>query len=394
MVTLHPMQRTPFTTQFGLALAFSIFALHVGAADWPHWRGPSYNGISAETVSCPTNGPKQLWKASIGTGFSSIAISHGRAYTMGNVTNVDTVFCFDANSGKELWKHSYACPIDPKLFEGGPTATPTVDGNSVFTLSRKGHLFCLAADTGKINWSKNLSDELGLVPPGWGFSGSGYVDGNMVIFNAGSTGIAFDKTSGKVIWSSGTNAPGYSTPVPCFFDGKKAISFFTAESIVAVEPETGKELWRQPWKTKYAINAADPIIIGDKVFASSGYEFGAGLILIKEGKPEIVWQNKSMRSHINSCVYLDGYIYGFDGTAGPDAKLKCIDLQTSTNKWTEEGLGSGSLIMANKTLIILGATGELVIAPATPEAFKPLARSQILTGKCWTAPALGQGLLF
>jgi len=135
------------------------------AVDWPRWRGPDLNGVSPEKgwqTQWPSGGPKQLWKASVGTGFSSFSVSDGRVYTMGNTTNTDWVFCLEAKTGKVVWGHSYPCPLAANNFEGGPCATPTVADGRVYTFSRKGDLFCLDAAKGTVIWSKNLNRELGL----------------------------------------------------------------------------------------------------------------------------------------------------------------------------------------------------------------------------------------
>ena len=116
------------------------------ADDWHRWRGPTLNGVSAETAwldEWPDEGPPISWKAMVGTGFSSTSVARGRLYTMGNEDNTETVYCLDAATGKELWTHSYPCALDDRFFEGGPTSTPTVDAGAVYTLSRQGDLICL-----------------------------------------------------------------------------------------------------------------------------------------------------------------------------------------------------------------------------------------------------------
>src|SRR5262245_23769266 len=100
------------------------------ANDWPRWRGQDLNGMSKEmggTISWPQEGPKQLWKAAVGIGFSSLTVADGRVFTMGNSNETDTVFCFEESSGKELWKYSYPCQLDPKYYEGGPGSSPTCE---------------------------------------------------------------------------------------------------------------------------------------------------------------------------------------------------------------------------------------------------------------------------
>ena len=126
-----------------VVLLANIAVVH--GADWPIYRGRQHNGFTSETdwiADFQDTGPKQLWKASIGIGFSSMTISNGRVYAMGNSgksgpnANQDTVFCFDADTGKEIWKHTYSCPLQPKYYEGGTLSTPTVDGNVVYTISK------------------------------------------------------------------------------------------------------------------------------------------------------------------------------------------------------------------------------------------------------------------
>jgi outer membrane protein assembly factor BamB len=372
-----------------------LTAAELSAADWPRYRGPNLNGISTESgwsVAWPDTGPKQLWKASVGIGFSSISVADGRAYTMGNQSDQDTVYAFDAATGKLLWKHAYACKLDPNAYEGGPSATPTVDGGRVYTLSKQGDLFCLEAATGKVVWSTNLAKELGARVPRWGFSSSPLVHGDSIFVNVGTRGTALHKNTGKVIWTTGNGAAGYSSLVPFNIGGTQGLAMFAAQSVVAVDPEGGKELWSYPWKTSYDVNAADPIISGDYVFISSGYNHGAALLQIVDGKPRLIWQNKQMRNQHNNSVLIDGALYGVDGDSNSD--LKCVDFMTGEVRWAQKGLGKGALMAADGKLIVLGEKGELVIAAADPTAFKPLARWQVLGGKCWTMPVLSHGRIY
>ncbi len=374
-----------------------LFSANLTAADWYRWRGPSLNGISSEKnwqTTWPAEGPKQLWKSSVGTGFSSVSISDGRLFTMGNENENDSVFCLDAKTGKEIWKHSYPCKLDPKYYEGGPSVTPTVDGKNVFTLSRKGDLFCLEATSGKVVWSKNLANDLGAEIPTWGFAGSPLVEKNHLILNVGSAGTALEKATGKVIWTSGKEAAGYSTPVPAKFGNQSCVVLFGAKSIFAATVKDGKKIWEHEWKTSYDVNAAEPIILGDKVFISSGYDHGCALLKIKEEKATVLWENKNLRNHINSSLLLNGFLYGFDGNAGPKANFNCVEFETGAIKWTEKNLGAGALMAADGKLIVLTDKGELIVAEATPDSFKTISRAQVLGGKNWTAPVLSHGLIY
>ena len=382
------------STAFAVTLLLSTLASSPATAnDWPRWRGPDNDGISKETgwsASWPKEGPKQLWKASVGTGFSSVAVSNGRLFTLGNNNDIETIYCLDTTTGKELWKHSYACSLDPNLYEGGPNATPTVDGKMVYTFSRKGHVFALDAETGKVAWTKNVHEEPGLKIPSWGFSGSPLVEGNLLIINAGNGGIAFEKATGKIAWASGKESAGYSSPVPFKSGNGHGVLLFSTKALVAANPMNGERLWQHPWATSYGVNAADPVLIGDKIFISSGYNQGCALLQVNGNSVAVLWQNKNLRNHFNSSVVINENIYGFDESS----ELKCLDLKTGGVKWSEKSLGKGSLVAADGKLIILGEKGQLVIVEPSSDAFKPLARAQVLGGKCWTAPVLANGKIY
>jgi outer membrane protein assembly factor BamB len=377
-----------------LAIAGLVVNSALGAVgvDWYRWRGPDLNGISKETgwnAQWSTEGPKQLWKASVGTGFSSFSASQGRVYTMGNANNTDTIFCLDAGTGKVLWQYSYPCPLDPKNFEGGPCATPTVADGRVYTFSRKGELFCLDAAKGSVIWSKNLNKELGLEIPTWGCASSALVEGNMVVVNMGSAGVALDPTSGKDIWVSAKSPGAYATPVPLTIGGDRCLAILSSQSLIAVKAAVGQQVWSYPWKTSYDVNAADPVLDGDKVFISSGYNHGGSVVKVSAQAAEKVWENKNMRNHFNTCVLWQGHLYGPD-----DNGLRCLAFNTGDLKWTYGAFGKGSLMIADGKLVALSEKGELIIAEPASAEFKPISRAKVLTGKCWTMPVLSNGHIY
>jgi len=388
-----------------LALAFGFMVCTIGArhdgsakaADWPNWRGPNHNGVSSETgwlATWPEGQPKVLWKASIGTGFASMAVSNGRVYTMGNIRNNDILYCLDADTGQDLWKQSYPCPLFPESHEGGPAATPTVDNDAVYTFSKNGDAIRFRAATGQVVWHKNLIKELGIKHPTWYFASSPLIVDNLVILNAGTRGIALNKTDGSLVWKNGNGACGYATAVPFTMAGQKCVALFVSREIVGLNAATGKLLWASQWRTSYDINAADPIISGDTMFISSGYNSGCALFKIGPSHLTEIWRNNNMRNHASSCVLWKGHIYGFDGQFGGGGKLTCLDYETGQVKWSQRGMGTGSLCLADDKLIILSERGKLVITEASPKGFKELASVQILTGKCWTVPVLANGRIY
>jgi outer membrane protein assembly factor BamB len=385
-----------------ISINFFIFTVDiVSAADWYRWRGPNRDGISAEKgwlSKWSKAEPKQLWKISVGEGYSAVSVSNGRVYTMGNTKNTDTVYCLDTKTGKVIWKHSYKCR--PGSWKGTRIA-PTVDGNMVYTLSREGDLFCFNAESGKIIWSKELKEELKAKPPNHGLASHPFILDNMLILEIGcpdGSVVAFNKMDGKVIWKSGGEKVGYSTPMTYKLNGRDYLTVFTGTALLGMNISNGKILWRHEWKTDYECSIATPIVSGDKIFISSGYGMGCALIQISEDKkPRVLWKNQNMANHMNSSVLWKGYIYGFHGAPKNDDKnpvLKCLDFKTGNVVWSQGGLGKGSLMLADGKLIIMGEKGDLVIAEASPGGYKEISRSKVLDGTCWTMPVLSGGKIY
>jgi outer membrane protein assembly factor BamB len=365
------------------------------AADWPQWRGPTRDGISTETswkATWPAEGPKVLWKANVGKGCSSFTVVGDQAFTMGNDQDTGSVLCLDVKSGKILWQHSFPSPLDPRMYEGGQCSTPTVDGNSVFSIGRDGQFFCFNKATGAVVWSKDLVADFKVKPTKWGYAGSALVLGDMVIVEVGATGasaVAFDKASGKVLWQVGDEAQCYSSPYPFMQGGKQCVAFLNTFGLIVREAADGKEVMRFPWKTEHEMNPTMPLVAEGKIFIASGYGHGAALLPLGTAEPKPIWESKQMRTHMNSCVLWQGNLYGFDESA-----LTCMEFATGKVHWQQNGLGKGALILADSKLIIQAEDGALVIAEASPAAYKEISRFQAVAKRTWVNPVLANSRIY
>jgi outer membrane protein assembly factor BamB len=321
----------------------------------------------------------------VGAGYSAVAVAKGKVYTAGNFhKNTDAILCLDEATGKELWRHEYPEELAPKYYSGGCSATPTVHDGKVYFASKSGKLFCLNADTGKVVWNK----EFGVKVPTWGFASSALILGKAAIFNAGAAGVAYDKDSGAVLWSSGNGEGGYATPVPFLHQGKTRLAVFAKDTLTLVDAADGKAVGAFPWRTQHDVNAADPVVSGDRVFITSGYGHGCAMVDISGTEPKKIWENKNMRSHMSGPVLIDGHLYGFD-----DNRLACLDWKTGKTKWEEKSPQKGALMAAADKLIVLGEGGRLAIAEATPSGYQEIAAAQVVDGRCWTMPVLANGLI-
>jgi outer membrane protein assembly factor BamB len=401
-------------TRTAILIAMMLAAAPASAADWPQWLGPNRDGVSPETTRLADRpDPKEIWRASVGLGPSSPVVAGGRCCVMGYTGGLedphgtDTVWCLDAETGEIVWKHSYDCKgcesQDVKF--AGPRATPTVDGNAVYTLSLMGQLFCLDAATGKVLWSKDLVKDLGGKVPGfYGYCCSPLVYAEKLILEVNSKGgdyVALDKATGKVLWQASANRATCASPVLTEIDGAPCVLFVSANTLCGIDPAMGRQLWSQglPW-----IHWMGPgAVSGNKVFVSSAsLSRGCALVRIEKNKPLIVWQDqkKFQTLHCNA-VYWKGHLYGFDNRGTDYSKqddkkssLKCLDFATGEEKWSRAGMGWGNLILADDKLIVLRESGEVVVAEATPAEYRERSRTPVLRGPCWTVPALAGGRLY
>ena len=369
--------------------------------DWPQFRGVNRDGISPETglaKSWPEGGPPELWRVPLGEGYSGISVVGDRLYTMFAAEHegksIEFAAAFQAADGKEIWRIPLGERFDTE-FGNGPSATPTVDGDTVYVLDSRGNFAALATVDGAERWTLSLTEDFGAEVPHFGFSMSALVDGDLLLVEAGAKEgkslLGLNKGTGEVTWSIGDTPSTYNSPLLIHRGGKKRYVHVARGKLMCVD-ENGTEIWSHEWP-KGETHAMPVYIAPNMIYASGAEGVGARLMEVDESGEQAsvkeLWHNQFMRNHFSSAVLHDGHIFGFD-----NATLKAISVEDSELAWAKRGMGKGSLILADGHLLVLSDRGKLTMAEATPEGYKEQGSVQALEGRCWTAPSLSNGRLF
>ena len=377
-----------------------ILAAQCNAGDWPRYLGPAGTGITSESVS---EKPSEVWKRDFGIGISQVVVKGNRAFTMGNSDNETTIYCFNPGTGKEIWSVSYFSPSEKNNFgsgktpfPGGPTSTPTIVGDRLYTLSRFGHVHCLNAATGKIIWDLEYKKAFPKhTLPTWGYSASPFVDGGRVYLEPGGKGhscVALDASTGAIIWKAGKDDAAYSTPEIAQIDGKRTLITFNAFGLVGRDPADGTELFRDRWKTNYDVNAAQPVVLNNiNIFVSSGYGSGGALLKVVDGEVGTIWKTKKMANKHTVTLLIGKHLYGFS-----EDTLRCIDVATGKSVWEKDGYGRGSLTgIGGGKAVIQAENGTLAIAKLSPSGIDIISEQKLFTKHhSWTAPSVANGRIF
>lgn len=381
-------------------LVLPVVLASIQAADWPAWRGPTGDGISREALPemLPVEGLKRVWRTQVGVGFTAATVSGNRLYTMGNRDKSDTVtlFCLDAATGKSIWTKEWSSALTPTMYEGGPNATPVVEGDSLYVVVKPARVLRLKASDGSVVWDVNLveSHKTDLSP--WGIAGAPRLTEEGVVLNYGSNGTLLDRQTGKVVWSTGPKGSSFNVPALGRIGGAPGVLVLATNALVGVRLKDGGEEFRHAFGEGYFCHASDPIVRGDEVFISSA-DHGGQMLRYGKGKAELVWKTREFGNFMSTPVVLDGHLYGINacGVKQTDTALSCVEWKTGKVLWTEKGFGWGSFIAAEGgKLLLLSDKGELSLAAVSPAGFKLLGRFQALGGKCWTPPVLSNGRIF
>jgi outer membrane protein assembly factor BamB len=392
----------------GTALGVGHRTVNGAAPDWPQYLGPERNGVYSGPPladAWPAAGPRKVWQKSVGEGFAGPVVVGDRLILFHRVKSEEVVEALDTQTGNPLWRHAYKTNYrDDFGFDEGPRAVPVVANGRIYTFGAEGLLQALDAATGKPIWNVDTMRRFNVRKGFFGAAGSPLVEDGRVIANVGGTDgakgagiVAFNADTGDVLWTATDHPASYSSPVGATFGGKRHAVFFTRNGLVGLDPATGAVLFQRPWRSRSAssVNAATPLVIGDVIFASATYETGALALRVNGSQLIELWSSDEvMSNHYATSVYADGYLYGYHGRQEFNPSFRAVDLKTGAVKWSTDRYRAGSVTLAGNRLLIARETGELVLAAASPDAFRPLAKAQVLRGTVRALPAVSDGFVY
>lgn len=392
------------------------------AADWPQWRGPARDGISKDTgllAQWPQAGPPLAWKAAgLGKGFSSLSVSGGKIFTLGDRDGGQHVIALSGTDGKVLWMTKVG-PVWEDQF-AGPRGTPTVSGDRVYAIGTEGDLVALDAATGKEVWRKHMERDLGgRVMSIWKWSESPLVDGDRLIVTPGvsdSLMVALDKKTGKEIWRTqtaqglgpkGKDGAGYSSVVISNGGGVKQYVQLTGRGLIGVRASDGKLLWSYNPVANDVANISTPVIQGDYVFSSTGYQTGSALLKLAKAGDGVTAQEvyflpaKSFQNHHGGFVLIGDHIYG--GHGHNKGFPVCVEMATGKVVWGGDGsdvqapgTGSAAVTAADGHLYFRYQNGKMALIEATPQGYRQKGLFDIpnVSGPSWSHPVVVGGKMY
>ncbi len=402
--------------RFALAGLFWVSVLSVQCmavdTDWPRWRGAQGDASSTEKgllAEWPEGGPKVAWQSQgLGKGFSSLAIVGDRIFTMGEKDGRSLLICISRNDGSLIWETPFG--------SGEPNCTPTTDGDRVYGLSRNGELACLKASDGKLVWKTSFANDFGGKEPIWGFSESPLVDGDWLIASPGSDDafiVAFHKSTGEVQWKAklegadkfrGHGGAGYSSPVICNAAGVKQYVTLTGKGLVSVDAKTGKILWLYDRISNGTANIPTPIVDGNLILTSSGYDDGGTALLeiVKKGK-EVGWKERyyfksnELQNHHGGMILHKGHVYM--GHGHNNGFPVCFDFKTGKTAWKPgrgPGTQSAAVALADGHLYFRYQDATMALIEASPQSYRLKGKFKIAVknGESWSHPVVVGGKLY
>lgn len=383
------------------ALAILLFA---SAADWPQFLGPARNGrYSGPEIGTrwPEGGPRRIWEKKVGEGFAGPAVVGKRLLLFHRVGSREVLEALDVSTGASLWRHDYETTYrDDFGFDEGPRSVPVVEGGVVHTFGAEGVLSAVELETGKPLWSVATRERFAVAKNFFGAAGSPLVlDGRVLVSPGGKKAglAAFDARTGALLWTSTEDQASYSSPTSATLGGEKVALFYTRSGLAVVDPARGTVKHRLAWRSRSqaSVNAASPLAVGDVIFLSASYGTGAVALRFEASGLAKLWSSdEALSCHYATPVERDGVLYGFHGRQEYGQAFRAVDLLSGRVLWSDDGFGAGTVILAADKLVIVRESGELVVAEASPKAFRVLARARLLPGTVRAYPALADGVLY
>jgi outer membrane protein assembly factor BamB len=393
-------------TLLSLALAGAAFS-QTGPHDWPQFLGPNRDGEYtggglAETWS--KDGPPALWKKAVGEGWSGPAIADGKLILFHRIGDEETIECLDAKTGAKQWSSSYRAEyIDVFKTDAGPRSVPTIVDGRVYTLGANGILGCVELKNGRKVWRFDAAMKFGGDPCLFGRVCSPLMEGGAVYVNLGGKDgaglVALDRKNGKLLWKATSQGTSYSSPQTATIDGRRYVLLFGTKGLSVLMPRLRRSVYEFSWRSRShdSANAATPVVVGDQIFISAGYETGAALLRLKQGDLSQVWSgDENLSTHYATAVHRDGHLYGIHGNhdSGRGPELRCIEFNTGKVLWKAPSLAPANVTLVGPWLLILTEKGELIRAKASPDKFAASDRFQLLGSSVRAYPALAQGLFY
>jgi outer membrane protein assembly factor BamB len=378
-----------------------------GDADWTNWRGENFEGKSSmKGIQTDwSKGLKKIWQVNYlcqdqGTASWAASVIQGNSLVIpGRDEKNDLVFCINADSGELIWKGSYEAEAGTSHGPGS-RATPFINENRVYTFGRSGDLVCWQLEDGKLLWRKNVKDAGGSEPQ-WGFSTTPLVFENKVIVQGGGKAlvIAYDKTTGDLLWKSMEGEAGYAAAINMSIENEVKLLIYHGTGISCLNPSDGKPLWTAPWATEYGVNATTPIVSNNIVYHTSGYKMGCEALKVTNYGYTVIWKSNIMEAQHSDPVLIDGYIYGYSGESSRNnGQFKCIELSTGKEMWSTNKIGQGTTTYVDGHLICLDIKGNLFLVKPNSSGFKKVgeikAAIEGVKNPAWTVPVIANGKLY
>lgn len=340
----------------GIITALLVLCQTAHAENWPHWRGPSGNGVASQgnPPTRWTDSENVKWKVAIpGSSSGSPVVWDDRVFVVSAIPVAKTapspglprlkfdVFCFSRDTGKALWQRTAieATPHEETHSTNGfASASPCTDGEHVYASFGSQGLYCYTMD-GELVWSRNDFGTM-QIRNGFGEGSSPTIAGDMILLPWDHQGqsylYALDKRTGKTVWQTPRDEPTqWSTPLVVTHNGRQQVIMNGENKARAYDLETGKELWSCGGQTQRPVASA--VSDGKLVFVTSGFrgEFlgaftmdGTGDI---EGTRDVVWTTERDTPDIASPLLSGGRLYFHKGKSG---LLTCLDAATGKPHFT------------------------------------------------------------